>query len=67
MFYVVNKQKICTYLVSLITVVILFCVAGAIGNENKTVQTSAGNEKLLPIYNVETNEKKVAFTMNCAW
>ena len=37
MFYVVNKQKICTYLVSLITVVILFCVAGAIGNENKTV------------------------------
>ena len=67
MFYVFNKQKICTYLVSLITVVILFCVAGAIGNENKTVQTSAGNEKLLPIYNVETNEKKVAFTMNCAW
>lgn len=67
MFYVFNKQKICTYLVSLITVVILFCVAGAIENENKTVQTSAGNEKLLPIYNVETNEKKVAFTMNCAW
>lgn len=67
MFYVFNKQKICTYLVSLITVVILFCVAGAIGNENKTVQTSAGNEKLLPIYNVETDEKKVAFTMNCAW
>lgn len=67
MFYVFNKQKICTYLVSLITVVILFCVAGEIGNENKTVQTSAGNEKLLPIYNVETNEKKVAFTMNCAW
>lgn len=58
MFYIVNKQKICTYLVSLITVVILFCVAGAIGNENKTVQTSAGNEKLLPIYNVENNEKK---------
>ena len=67
MFYVFNKQKICTYLVSLITVVILFCVAGAIGNENKTVQKSASNEKLLPIYNVETNEKKVAFTMNCAW
>ena len=67
MFYVFNKQKICTYLVSLITVVILFCVAGTIGNENKTVQTSAGNEKLLPIYNVETSEKKIAFTMNCAW
>lgn len=25
------------------------------------------NQKLLPIYNVETQEKRVAFTMNCAW
>ena len=22
---------------------------------------------IVPIYNVETNENKVAFTMNCAW
>lgn len=67
MFYVFNKQKICTYLVSIITVVILFCIAGTLGNENKTIQTSSGNEKLLPIYNVQTEEKKVAFTINCAW
>ena len=34
--------------------------------EQDTLETSAAT-KLLPIYNVETNEKKIAFTMNCAW
>ena len=67
MFFVFNKQKICTYLVSIITVVILFCIAGTLGNDNRTIQTSSVNDKLLPIYNVQTEEKKVAFTMNCAW
>ena len=32
----------------------------------KIIETSA-SEKLLPIYNVETEENKVALTMNCAW
>ena len=67
MFYVFNKQKIYTYLVSIITVVILFCIAGTLGNKNEAIQTSSVNDKLLPIYNVQTEEKKVAFTMNCAW
>lgn len=31
------------------------------------MQTSSVTEKLLPIYNVQTEEKEVAFTMNCAW
>ena len=30
------------------------------------IQTSSQKKKL-PIYNVQTDEKKVAFTMNCAW
>ena len=34
---------------------------------SKTVEASASSEKLLPIYNVKTEEKKVALTMNCAW
>ena len=67
MFYVFNKQKIYTYLVSIITVVILFCIAGTLRNNNEAIQTSSVNDKLLPIYNVQTEEKKVAFTMNCAW
>ena len=44
----------------------MFFVAGNI-KEEKVVETVSGSEKLLPIYNVETDEKKVAFTMNCAW
>ncbi len=68
MFLVFNKQKIYTYLVSIITVVLLFCVASTFNNNrNETVSTSSMNQKLLPIYNVQTQEKKVAFTMNCAW
>ena len=68
MFFVFNKQKIYTYVVSLVTVVFLFCVASSLNQSNQdTVQTSATNQKRLPIYNVETTENKVALTMNCAW
>lgn len=68
MFLVFNKQKICAYLVSVITVVLLFCFAGTQNVEGDTLQTSSSEkEKLLPIYNVQTDQKKVAFTMNCAW
>ena len=69
MFFVLNKQKIYTYIVSAVMVLFLFCAASTLNgnNENNTVQTSATYSKLLPIYNVQTNEKKVAFTMNCAW
>ncbi len=70
MFFVFNKQKIYTYLVSIVTVVLLFCVAGSMNdtnNEKNTIETASTTGKLLPIYNVQTKEKKVAFTMNCAW
>ena len=67
MFLVFNKQKICTYLVSVITIVFLLFIASNITtNQEDTIQTSSSTGKLLPIYNVQTNEKKVAFTMNCA-
>ncbi len=69
MFFVLNKQKIYTYLVSAVAVVLLFFVASDLKttNSNNTVPTAASTQKLLPIYNVQTNEKNVAFTMNCAW
>ena len=66
MFIVVNKEKIYTYLVSIITVVLLFVVATTF-TKNQTVQVSAQQEKLLPIYKVNTEENKVALTLNCAW
>ena len=64
MIFVFNKDRIRTYLVSILTVAMLIIFSN-IGNV-KTVQTSA-TVKYLPIYNVKTNEKKIAFTMNCAW
>ena len=66
MFIVFNKEKIYTYLISIITVVLLFVVASTI-IEKQTMQVSAQNEKLLPIYKVNTQENKVALTLNCAW
>ena len=67
MFLVFNKQKIVTYFVSVLTVVTLFFIAGNINKKEETLETSVNGEKLLPIYNVETDEKKVALTINCAW
>ena len=68
MFLVFSKEKICTYLVSILTVTLLFCaVANFQTRREGTVETSANTEKLLPIYKVKTDENKVALTMNCAW
>lgn len=68
MFIVFNKQKIYSYIVALFTVVVLFCGASIIPSKNiETVPTSSSVNKLLPIYSVETEEKNVALTINCAW
>ena len=48
----------------MLTVAVLITIANV--GKIETIQT-ASQEKELPIYNVQTNEKKVAFTMNCAW
>lgn len=65
MFIVFNKDKICSYLISLGTVIILFVMAFMM-TTNDAIETSASTREL-PIYNVATKDKKIAFTMNCAW
>ena len=65
MFIVFNREKINSYLISFATVIILFVMAFMMTGNN-TVETAAST-KQLPIYNVATEEKKIAFTMNCAW
>ena len=68
MYFVFRKDKIYAYLVSILTVVLLFYSASNINlMSSKAVEASASSEKLLPIYKVKTEEKKVALTMNCAW
>lgn len=66
MFIVFNKEKINSYIILLSTVVILFGIAFGVVTTKDAVETSASTKEL-PIYNVATDEKKVAFTMNCAW
>lgn len=68
MFLVFSKEKIYTYLVSIMTVILLFYAASNINLlYGKSVETSSGVEKLLPIYKVKTETKRVSLTMNCAW
>ncbi len=67
MFYVFNKQKICTYVFSIIAVILLFCVASNMNLDDDVVQTLSQDEKLLPIYSVDTNSSNVSLTINCAW
>ncbi len=65
MFIVFNKEKINSYIILLSTVVILFSLAFTM-TAKQTIQTSAATKEL-PIYNVDTQEKQIALTMNCAW
>lgn len=68
MFLVFSKEKICTYIVSILTVFLLFFVANTMKLDDfNAVATSSNAEKLLPIYNVQTQDKKISLTMNCAW
>ena len=64
MFLIFNKEKIQTYAVSILTVAVLIAVANI---KNISVIPASVTEKYLPIYNVQTEKNKIAFTMNCAW
>lgn len=66
MFFVFHKKKVCSYLVAVCTVVILFVMAASFTDQDM-IQTGANPIKKLPIYSVKTEEKEVAFSMNCAW
>ena len=67
MFFVINKEKLTAYAVSVVTVAVLFVMAGVLMPKTNTIETSAGVQKELPIYNVKKDDKKIALTMNCAW
>lgn len=65
MFLVFKKDKLISYIIVLCTVGVLIII-GATSNLNQTIQTSY-IEKEVPVYCTQTNENKVALTMNCAW
>lgn len=65
MFFVINKRKIGSYLISIGTVVILFSIALFSKNDNNVIATSAVNINNAPIYKIETQIKKVNLSINC--
>lgn len=68
MFFVFNRPKIYSYLIVLSTMVVLFFTAAVLSEANnlETLSTSSIEEELkMPIDRVNTNEKKVAITINC--
>lgn len=68
MFFIFNKQKIYSYLIAASTVVILFILSFFLVNTDmQTIQTSSNASKLVPIYSVQTEQKRISLTINCAW
>jgi len=68
MFFVFNKDKVISYAVAICTVFVLFLMASVFGDKpGEIIETSAKTERLLPIYSVDIEEKKVSLTINCAW
>ncbi|MBQ9279926.1 MAG: polysaccharide deacetylase family protein [Clostridia bacterium] len=65
MFYVFNLKKM------VFNFTLLFALAAIlIGSNyvaNYTIEASASEKRLLPIYSVETPDKAVAITFDCAW
>ena len=67
MFIILNKEKMIAYGISVLTVIMLFGLANISFINQDAIETSSIIQTKLPIYNVKTEQKKVAFTMNCAW
>lgn len=68
MFFIFNRPKIYSYLIVLSTVVVLFFTAAVLSEANNmetlTTSSTVGDTKM-PINKVETQEKKIAITINC--
>ena len=62
MFLVFSKEKIFTYLISVLTVTLLFVgVANYQTKDQDIIEASSNTGKLLPIYKVKTEQKKVSY------
>lgn len=68
MFFIFDKQKIYSYLIAASTVAVLFILSFFfINTDAKFIETSSNVSKLVPIYNVEVQQKRISLTINCAW
>ena len=63
-FIVLNGKNVLGGLL-IVSVLTIMCMAGSSVVSN-IIETATQN-RLLPIYSVETSKKKVALTFDCAW
>ena len=63
-FFIITKKHILVSVLFISTVVIM-CIVGSSNIEN-IIEVSVQN-RLLPVYSVETDKKQVALTFDCAW
>lgn len=65
MFCVLNIKRIGIYL----SIIFLFLSVLFASNylSHYAIEVSTANQRLLPIYSVETPDKAVALTFDCAW
>lgn len=63
-FIVFNVRKVLLGF-SIISVLLIICIAGS-NIVDEVIETATSN-RLLPIYSVETEDKMVALTFDCAW
>ena len=67
MFFVFDKDKIMAFAVACSTVFALFLMTMLFAKVPENTIATAVTTKEVPIYSVNTEEKKVALTINCAW
>lgn len=67
MFLVFNKDKIMAFVVACSTVFALFLMTSFFAKTPENTIATAATKRQLPIYSVQTEEKKISLTINCAW
>lgn len=63
-FYIISAKNFAFTIIGIILLISLCLMGNTLVD---TVVESSVNNRLLPIYSVETNEKIVAITFDCAW
>ena len=63
--FVINSKKVINYLIMLFSILVIIICATLLTPQIKTVLNIDTNN--LPIYSVQTSEKKAAITFDCAW
>lgn len=66
-YFIIRRKYSSAILLSILVFLIVLIGFGVSKNTANAVKTNAVSERRLPIYGVNTEEKKLAITFDCAW